>query len=83
MAVTSEKLLDFVVKAAATEINLDANGEVITHIPAVLTGDALASALKQVIDLSCHESGIAFAQRQWDDTHAQQVPTFSGPRPVN
>lgn len=84
MAVTSDQLLAFVTKAAETTVNLDANGEVAFTIPAVLTHDSLAAALKCVTDLAAHETGIGFAQQQWEDSRpTPQVSGYNGPRPVN
>lgn len=84
MAVTSDQLLAFVTKAAETTVNLDANGEVAFTIPAVLGNESLATALRCVTDLAAHETGIEFAQQQWEDSRpSPSVAGFNGPRPVN
>lgn len=84
MAVTSDELLSFVTKAAETTVNLDANGEVAFTIPPVLGNESLAAALRCVTDLAAHETGIALAQQQWEDSRpAPAVTGFNGPRPVN
>ena len=81
MAVTSEQLLAFIEKAVTVETMLDAEGQVVMQTEPRIEGEALANALKHVADLACHESGIGFAQRQWDDQHGTQGTVLPfGPR---
>lgn len=82
MAVTSEQLFKFVDKATTVDIKLDKDGEEVFRTEAVLFGDSLATALRAVTDLAAHETGLGFAQQQWEHQHPT-TPTYSGPRAVN
>ena len=67
MAVTSDQLLVFLEKAVTVETTLDADGQIIMQTEPRIEGEALANAMRAVADLACHESGIAFAQQQYED----------------
>lgn len=84
MAVTSEQLLEFIERATTVAREIDASGQILSEVGPHLYGESLTGALKQVADLAAHESGLGFAQQQWEHQHpAATMPTFSGPRPVN
>lgn len=83
MAVTSDQLLEFLVEKSAQKVELDANGEVLWTTSPVISGDALAHAIKHVSELAAHETGIGFAERQYNDAHPQTVSSFMDPRPGN
>lgn len=82
MAVTSEQLLKFIEGAVETKIERDKDGNQIDYVSRSLDDEALASALRCVADLAAHESGLAFAERQYADAHPmpQNVIPFPGPR---
>lgn len=83
MAVTSDQLLAFIERASTTELQLDANGDEIRRVEPQLVGNALSNALRVVADLAVHESGIAFAQLQFETAYPSaggNVIPFPGPR---
>lgn len=71
MAVTSEQILAFIERAVTVETMLDADGQIVAQADARLDGEALASAIKVVAELACHETGLAFAQQRLEDQQTQ------------